>query len=103
MNTAILEDIRQLKRQLIPDEKIFLFGSQVRGDARPDSDWDLLVLLNKPQKETTDYENYGYPFDEIGFSYGVAISPIIYTNKQWEQRKITPFYKNVMQEGIEIK
>ena len=34
----ILEDIRQLKRQLIPNEKLILFGSQSRGDARPDSD-----------------------------------------------------------------
>ena len=37
MNFAIIEDIRQLKRQLIPDEKLILFGSQARDDARSNS------------------------------------------------------------------
>jgi predicted nucleotidyltransferase len=45
MNREIFEQIRQLKRELIPNERLILFGSQARGDARPDSDWDLLLLL----------------------------------------------------------
>ena len=28
-------------------EQILLFGSQARGTARPDSDWDLYVLVNQ--------------------------------------------------------
>jgi predicted nucleotidyltransferase len=28
-------------------EQIFLFGSQARGTARPDSDWDLYVLVDQ--------------------------------------------------------
>jgi hypothetical protein len=38
MNLQILENIRTLKRRLIPNEKLILFGSQARGDARSDSD-----------------------------------------------------------------
>lgn len=30
-------------------EKVILFGSRARGDARPDSDIDLLVVANDPQ------------------------------------------------------
>ena len=47
MNRQIFNEIQALKRQLIPTEKLILFGSQARGDAREDSNWDLLVLLNK--------------------------------------------------------
>jgi predicted nucleotidyltransferase len=40
MNTQIFENIRTLKRQILPNDRMILFGSQARGDARPDSDWN---------------------------------------------------------------
>ncbi|MDR0294895.1 MAG: nucleotidyltransferase domain-containing protein [Prevotellaceae bacterium] len=102
MDTQIFEQIRQLKRQIIPNEKVILFGSQARGDAKPDSDWDLLVLIDKEKKTQEDEDKYAFPFDELGWGYGVAINTLLYTKKQWEQGVIFPFYRNVMCEGIEI-
>ena len=67
MNRQIFEEIQTLKRRIMPDERLILFGSQARGDAREDSDWDLLVLLNKKERNfNEDYDKYGYPFSEIG-------------------------------------
>jgi len=104
MNTQIFENIRALKRQIIPNEKLILFGSQARGDAREDSDWDLLLLMNKDKRNfIEDYDKFAYPFTEIGWNNGVAINPVLYTKKQWERGKNFPFYKNVMHKGIEIK
>ncbi len=104
MNQQIFKEIQALKQKILPNEKVILFGSQARGDAHADSDWDLLVLLNKNKRNfMEDYNKYAYPFTEIGWNYGVAINPVLYTQKQWEQGKIFPFYKNVMREGIEIK
>ena len=31
-------------------ERIILFGSRARGDARPDSDWDFLVVMPSQQR-----------------------------------------------------
>ena len=101
MNQQIFQEIQALKRQILPNEKVILFGSQARGDARPDSDWDLLVLLNK-EKTFEDEDIYGFPFDKIGWNYGVAINTILYSTDEWKKREITPFYKNVEIEGIEI-
>ena len=85
MNTQIYENIRTLKQQLLPNERVILFGSQARGDARPDSDWDLLVLLNKEKSNfSEDYDTYAYPFAEMGFKYDTYISAKIYTGKEWE-------------------
>ena len=63
MNQQIFKEIQSLKRRILPTEKVILFGSQARGDARPDSDWDLLVLVNKEKRNIIeDYDKYGYPY-----------------------------------------
>jgi len=103
MNQQIFNEIVSLKRQILPNGKVILFGSQARGDAHEDSDWDLLVLIDKDKKTWEDEDMYAFPFEELGWSYGIAINSILYTQKQWEQGKMFPFYKNVMNEGIEIK
>ena len=47
MNKDVLEHIEDTVRDIMPlDARILLFGSRARGDARPDSDWDILIILN---------------------------------------------------------
>ena len=101
MNQQIFKNICALKRELLPNDRMILFGSQARGDARPDSDWDLLLLLNKPQKEEED-EDKAFKFVLMGWDYGTYLSIKIYTNEQWEKRKYSPFYENVLNDGVEI-
>jgi predicted nucleotidyltransferase len=71
MNRQILEDIRQLKRQLIPNERLILFGSQARGDAKPNSDWDLLLVVNSASASLDDEIKYSYPFTKLGWKYNI--------------------------------
>ncbi|MDR3250820.1 MAG: nucleotidyltransferase domain-containing protein [Tannerella sp.] len=92
-----------MKRELLPDERVILFGSQARGDARDDSDWDLLVLLNRDKKNfIEDSDKYAYPFTEMGFQHDVLINAKVFTEKEWQGQKPSLFYKNVEQDGIEI-
>jgi uncharacterized protein len=79
---------------------LILYGSYARGDFRDDSDLDLLVLLNQDKITRTDEKRIKYPLYDIEFESGTIISPVVFSQKDWETRhRITPFYENVKREG----
>ena len=93
--TQMIDSIKQVGRQTLPpNSSLLLYGSRARGDAHEGSDWDLLILLDKPKLSFQDYD-YGYPFRELGWDVGEEISPHIYTKKQWSEWSFLPFHKNV--------
>lgn len=96
----LLLSIKNTILSVAPDGKVILYGSHARGDERADSDWDLLILLNKSKIESADYDLISYPLYELGWSEGELFSPKLYTIDEWQKRSFTPFYKNVEKEGI---
>ena len=98
--TAVLDNIKDLARKTLPaNSSLLLYGSRARGDNRPDSDWDLLILLDKPTLVAEDYD-VAYPFRELGWDIGEEISPHVYTKKQWGEWTFLPYYKNVERDKI---
>jgi predicted nucleotidyltransferase len=53
------EIVRRLVETLQP-ERIYLFGSRARGEARPDSDYDLLVVVKERTGEGRQMEQRAY-------------------------------------------
>jgi predicted nucleotidyltransferase len=96
-----IAQIKHLISEKEPLAKIFLYGSRARGTAKPDSDWDFLILLNKETITTEVEKNISYSLYDLEFETGEIISPMIFTQTEWETKyNITPFYKNVQSEGI---
>ena len=102
-NKSVLNKIKQVAKNTAPEGSVvLLFGSRARGEARKGSDWDILIVLPKERLQQSDYDQVSYPLVELGWMLGEQINPIIYTQKEWEANSITPFYDNVIREGISL-
>lgn len=99
-SSQVINSIQKVGRQTLPQgSTLLLYGSRARGDAHEGSDWDLLILLDKPKLEASDYD-VTYPFCQLGWDIGEEISPHIYTKHQWSQWTFLPYYKNVERDKI---
>ena len=57
----VLQSIRAKAQEVLPSSAaLLLLGSRARGKANEESDWDLLVLLNKNQLDPSDFDNYAF-------------------------------------------
>ena len=100
-NKNILFMIKNLVKSTEPDATIILYGSYARGDNRKDSDLDLLILLDKDKVTREDEKKVKYPLYDIELETAQIISPLVISKKDWETRhKITPFYDNILREGV---
>jgi len=94
--SQVIDNIRQVAASVLPKgSTLYLYGSRARGDWNDDSDWDLLVLLDKPKRERTDWDNYAWPFNEMGFDIGELIMARTFTKNDWFNGPHTMFYFNV--------
>lgn len=104
MNRDVLvQNIRTLLADVRPDVEVILYGSEARGDAREDSDIDLLVLLDKDNISLADKEQVISPLYDIELDSNVIISTLVMSKKKWQNHyAASPFYINVMREGIRL-
>lgn len=94
-----LEGISSIKNKI---KTMYLFGSRVRDDWRPDSDYDILIVLEKKDKEIISVL-YDAVMD-ILLSTGKLISLKIFAESEYNRLKSipTPFMSNILKEGVKL-
>lgn len=98
--TQVIQRITELGKQILPEgASLWLYGSRARGDNRPDSDYDLLILLDKDKITSKDY-GYSYEFLLDGLDIGEEVNAHIYTKGDWGKWTCAPFNHNVEEDKI---
>jgi predicted nucleotidyltransferase len=98
----MLSRIKDLVREIDPTADVILYGSRARGDEQPESDWDLLILVDS--KSDLDYERvFRHRLYEIELESGEAFSVSVYNKNEWKLNHwMTPLYQNITKEGLRI-
>jgi uncharacterized protein len=82
-------------------ERMLLFGSRARGDARPDSDIDVLVVLRGEFDYGEVIRQTSELVSRLSLENEVVISRSFVSDHQFEQGQ-TPFLRNVRQESLAV-
>lgn len=96
---------KELKKLLgISLVKAILFGSYARGDYNNDSDIDIMVLMNVPPEQISDYADKVYDITyDFEQAYDVEINPCIQNIDIYNQWKgVYPFFINIEREGVVV-
>lgn len=90
----------KLKSKIIA---VYLFGSRARGEERPDSDYDLLLIVRGAFSLSDKGKLYDIVMD-ILLETGRLLSLKIFREPEFQRlcRMGTPFTKNVLGEGIKV-
>lgn len=98
-----IDTIKATAEKIVPQgARVILYGSRARGDSHAGSDWDVLIVLDKPKVEESDRDLYSYPLWELGWQQGAMIHPIVYSAEDWQSQKGSAFYDNVERDGVRI-
>lgn len=99
-NNSVLADIKEYLHRLHGNNIlwIILFGSRSRGDAEKDSDYDILLIVKKYNKELENLT------DEVAYEmldrYGVIVSIFIVDIETFKRETYEPLFCNIRREGI---
>ena len=83
-------------------KRVILYGSCARGDFSPDSDIDVMILLDIPQEDLPVARRKIMDMaDKLDWDYEVVLAPVGQTYQIFDRyRNASIFYQNIEKEGV---
>ena len=80
---------------------VYLYGSYARGDYRPGSDVDVMILLSDYKNYWNEQKKISQLASDISLEYEVTVSCIFIKELQWKTaRDERPLLYNIHREGV---
>jgi len=81
-------------------ERVVLYGSRARGDARPDSDYDVAVFLKDPDSFWQEAGRLAEVTTDILYDTGAVINALPLQAEAYQER--TPLMHELRREGLDL-
>jgi predicted nucleotidyltransferase len=103
LEKQILEAFRRKVAECLPLSQLILFGSRARGDASPDSDMDVVVILDEPVIGRS-YDLVSQFAWEVGYPHGIVVVPVVLSRTAWENgpERLSLLAQAVEREGVHV-
>ena len=92
----LLRRCKQAVERVATDATVVLYGSRARGNANKDSDYDILVIVDRPVDMNLKKQILSnvYPLE---LETGAVLTLIVYSRQKWNSPlyRAMPFHKNV--------
>lgn len=99
----LLAECKAAIREVASEAHLILYGSRARGDAQDDSDYDLLVLVDREVDMSLERAIVDR-LVPLEVRMGKALTALIYNRSQWDSAlyRAMPLHQNVTREGVAI-
>ena len=106
MNKKVREALSRLREGLAELyfgrlKGVYLFGSHSRGDAREESDVDVLIVLDEVRDYRKEIENTSKLVGDLSLEYDLSISRVFVSEKRWRE-DMSMFFLNVREEAVRV-
>lgn len=100
----IIRLILQKVYEIDNSAEVILYGSRARGDNKSDSDWDIMILLDRKNVDKKTEQSFRHQLLDLELEIGVPISVYVYSKNDWEGKySVTPLARSIKKEGIVIQ
>ncbi len=103
LDKELLKQCRDAIKAIDAAAEVILYGSRARGDALPESDYDLLILTDG--EVTLNREDiFRRAIFPIELETGAVLTVILISKADWDSSlyEEMPLYKNIRKDGIRL-
>ncbi len=94
----ILKEIKQSVISIDETAEVILFGSRARGDHHEESDWDVLVLVDRYNWKLKN--RFIDKLFEVQIKEGIGISVMVKGKEYWKMIEETLLHEEVEKDGL---
>ena len=99
----VLQKIRSAVDHLYGEriERIVLYGSRARGDAQPDSDYDIAIFLDDLSSRWQEFCKLADVEIDLLDQTGAVVHAMPYPAGSWQDRA-SPFMREIRSDGLDL-